>query len=90
MCSMRKVRTETLFLSIAFRTMTITSSIASLRSTELLTRRRFLDVITNTADNVLASVGIPHDTRKRFPDFGPDLAGSSPGSACPRARYSAP
>ena len=66
---MKAVRTETLFLSIALRTMTITSSIASLRSKRLLSRRRFLDVITDAADDILCSIGIPDDTAERFPDF---------------------
>ena len=67
---MRRVRTETLFLSIALRTITITSSIASLRSKALPSWRRFLDVITDAADDVFGAVGIPDDTGERFLDFG--------------------
>jgi hypothetical protein len=35
----------------------------------MLSRRRFLDVITDPVDYVARSIGIAHDTAKRFPDL---------------------
>ena len=35
----------------------------------ILSRRRFLDVITDPVDDISGSIGIAHDTVKRFPDF---------------------
>lgn len=35
----------------------------------MLSRRRFLDVITNPVDDQPRSIGIAHDTAERFPDL---------------------
>ena len=35
----------------------------------MLSRRRFLDVITNPVDDDSRAVGIAHDTAERFPDL---------------------
>ena len=35
----------------------------------MLSRRRFLDVITNPVDDVSRAIGIAHDTAERFPDL---------------------
>ena len=35
----------------------------------ILSRRRFLDVITDPVDDVSGSIGIAHDTVDRFPDL---------------------
>ena len=35
----------------------------------MLSRRRFLDVITNPVDDVSRAVGIAYDTAERFPDL---------------------
>ena len=34
-----------------------------------LSRRRFLDLITDPVDDVSGSIGIAHDTAERFPDL---------------------
>ena len=35
----------------------------------ILSRRRFLDLITDPVDDISGSIGIVYDTGKRFPDF---------------------
>jgi hypothetical protein len=49
-------------LAIALRASTIASLLAPLRS-----KRRFLDLITDTVGDVTGSIGIDDDTVKRFP-----------------------
>ena len=34
----------------------------------MLSRRRFLDVITDPVDDVSSPIGVAHDTAERFPD----------------------
>ena len=40
----------------------------------LLSRRRFLDVITDAVDDVSGSIGIAHDAAERFANLRPDPA----------------
>src|SRR5204863_3102194 len=67
--SARRVRTETPFVVIALfaKAITFVDRLVQIKTT--LSRRRFLDVITDSVDDISGSIGIGHDTLERFPDF---------------------
>jgi hypothetical protein len=45
----------------------ITSSIALLKIKTIVSRRRFLDVITEPVDDISGAIGIVHDTQRLDP-----------------------
>ena len=54
---------------IALSANAITSLIGLVQIETTLSRRRFLDVITDTVDDISGSIGIVDDTGERFPNF---------------------
>ena len=52
----------------------------------MLSRRRFLDVITDPVDDVSGSIGIAHDTVERFPDFAQVWRAACPENSGPHGR----
>ena len=54
---------------IAFRANTIDLIDRGIKIKKLVSRRRFLDVITDAVDDVSGSIGIVHNAAERLPDL---------------------
>src|SRR6516225_2259969 len=67
--SASRVWTETPFLAVTLCANTITSLIAAFEIKALLSRRRFLDLLSDAIDDVSGSICVRNHTRECFPDL---------------------